>query len=50
MGAPTAPTREQEQMLRLQGEMLEQTVYTVGADGKLELDFTVPAWTIGQLV
>lgn len=50
MGTPTAPAPEQEQMLRLQGEMMEQTVYTVGADGKLELDFTVPAWTIGQLV
>lgn len=50
MGAPGAPSREQERTLRLQGEMLEQTVCTVGNDGKLVLDFTVPPWTIGQLV
>ena len=50
MGAPASPTREQEEALRFQGDFLEQTVFTVGNDGVLELDFTVPAWTIGQLV
>lgn len=49
MGAPTAPTREQTRLLRQQGDYLEKTVLTVAADGCLRLDFTVPAWTIGQL-
>lgn len=49
LGAPTAPTREQETLLRRQGEFFENTVCTVSPDGCLRLDFTVPAWTIGQL-
>ncbi|MCD8131423.1 MAG: xylann 1,4-beta-xylosidase [Lachnospiraceae bacterium] len=50
MGAPVSPAREQTALLRRQGEAMERTVYTVDDQGCLSLEFTAPAWTIGQLI
>lgn len=49
MGAPTEPDREQEKMLRLQGETLERRCFTVDEEGRLTLDFSLDSWSIAQL-
>lgn len=50
MGAPTSPDLLQTEQLRRRGDTLREIPYQADDDGNLYLDFTVPAWTIGQLV
>lgn len=50
MGAPASPDLLQTEQLRRRGDTLREVSYQADDDGNLCLDFTVPAWTIGQLV
>lgn len=49
MGAPAEPDREQEKQLRRQGDVLEETVFAVDEEGKLQLSFALDSWSIAQI-
>lgn len=49
MGAPIAPSREQEELLRRQGEVLEEIMFDVNEKGNLELKFILDSWSIAEL-
>lgn len=49
MGAPASPSREQEEQLRRQGEVMEEIPLTVGETGELRLSFALDSWSIAEI-
>lgn len=49
MGAPAELSREQEEQLRMQGEVMEEITLTVGENGVLEISFPMDSWSVAEI-